>query len=449
MNVVIVGAGKLGQKVTESLIDGNYEITVIDKNEATLTKMSQSFDIMTVNEDARQISVLESIDIDNCDYLLTSTGNDEVNILIAGFAKRLGCRHVIACVREPEHMNQFDFIKDTLDIDTIVNPDMSITLEIYKYLAEKITLSGGVFTAGKTSIIEFPVNRFPSLAGLTIPDVRSVLPNMIVAAISRKGKIIIPHGNDEIMRGDSIYLLGEQHEIQELNRKVSVKTPSSTVSKVMIVGGGKTGFYLAKRMSDFGAAVKLIERDLTRCHYLSTHLKNVMVLHGDATDISLLEEENLEDMDAFVTATGYDEDNLLLALTAKNKGVEDVISKVSHESYKDLVEKMGVDMVLNPLDITASAILRYIQGTKRIISSTLLQGQAEIMEIIADNSMAVVGKPLEALDLPREILIAAIHRGNQLIIPNGRTRIQNNDRIIVLCLLTGLAYIEKLMKTKR
>ena len=132
----------------------------------------------------------------------------------------------------------------------------------------------------------------------------------------------------------------------------------------MIIGGGKTGFYLAEKLSEFGAAVKLVEKSKARCHYLSTHLNNVMVLHSDGTDISLLEEENMNEMDAFVTATGYDEENLLLALTAKQHGIADVISKVSHESYKGLIERMGVDVVLNPLDITASNILRFIQGSK-------------------------------------------------------------------------------------
>lgn len=173
-----------------------------------------------------------------------------------------------------------------------------------------------------------------------------------------------------------------------------------------------------------------------------------MVLHGDGTDISLLEEENLHEMDAFVTATGYDEENLLLALTAKQHGVEDVISKVSHESYKDLIEKMGVDMVLNPLDITASNVLRFVQGSKKIISSLLIQGQAEIMEIVAHSHMKLIGVPLSQLELPDGVLIAAIHRGQQVIIPDGNTKIQWNDRVIILNLLSEIGDMEKLLKNK-
>ena len=174
-----------------------------------------------------------------------------------------------------------------------------------------------------------------------------------------------------------------------------------------------------------------------------------MVLHGDATDTSLLEEENIDEMDAFVTATGFDEENLLLALMAKQHGIEDVISKVSRESYKDLIEKMGIDMALNPLDIIASTILRYIQGSKKIISSLLIQGQAEIMEIIASDNMQLTNIPLRELELPDGVIIAAIHRGKQVIIPHGETVIEEDDRVTIFCLLSDIADLEGLFKQKR
>ena len=216
----------------------------------------------------------------------------------------------------------------------------------------------------------------------------------------------------------------------------------------MIIGGGKTGYYLAQKLSAFGATVKLVERNIERCRYLSTHLDKVMVLHADGTDIDLLEEENLDEMDAFVTATGYDEENLLLSLSAKQHGIDDVIAKVSHENYMGLVEKMGVDMVLNPLDISASNILRYIQGSKRVLSSFLIQGQAQIMEVVANSKMRLIGKPLKELDLPKEILFVAIKRGDRVIIPNGETTIKLNDRLTIFTVLSGLSKVEKLMKTK-
>ncbi|MGN0721908.1 MAG: Trk system potassium transporter TrkA [Anaerovoracaceae bacterium] len=449
MKIAIVGAGKLGLKVVNALVGGDHAITVFDVNEAVLNKIGQQYDVMTVAGNAKQISLLKDRGIENFDFLIACTDSDEQNIVIASFAKNLGCSKVIARVRDPEHMNQMDFIMETMNIDHIVNPDLSITKEIYKYLVEKYTLTNGIFSSGKVSLVQFKVQKYKKLIGLSMIDVSKVLPNMLVVAISRNGKIIIPHGKTVIDDHDTLYLIGEKSEIVELHKKVHEKGKYTNLQKVMIIGGGKTGYYLAGKLSEFGIAVKLIEKSKERCYYLSTHLDDVMVLHGDATDTSLLEEENLDEMDAFVAATGFDEENLLLALIAKQRGVEDVISKVSHQSYKDLIEKMGVDMALNPLDIVASTILRYIQGSKKIIASLLIQGQAEIMEIIASNEMKLANVPLKDVNLPDGVLIAAIHRGQQVIIPNGDTRILEDDKVTIFCLLTDIGELEKLFTAKK
>ena len=449
MKVAIVGAGKLGVKVATALLGGDHYITVIDKNEAVLNRISQQMDVMTVAGNGKNIKLLENCGITSFDFLLASTDSDEKNIIIASFAKKLGCSKVIARVRDPEHMKQLDFIKETMNIDHVVNPDLSITMEIYKYLVEKYTLTNGIFSSGKVAMVQFNVKKYRKLSGLSMIEVRKVLPNMLIVAISRNGKIIIPHGQTIIEDNDTIYLIGEKSEIHEFHQKVHEKGKYTNLQKVMIVGGGKTGFYLADKLSEFGIAVKVIEKSKERCYYLSTHLDDVMILHGDATDTALLEEENIDEMDAFVTATGFDEENLLLALMAKQRGIEDVISKVSRQSYKNLIEKMGIDMALNPLDIITSTILRYVQGSKRIISSLLIQGQAEIMEIIASDEMKLTNVTLSELDLPDGVLIAAIHRGNRVIIPDGNTVILPDDKVTRFCLLSDIAEVESLFKPRR
>ena len=449
MKVAIVGAGKLGVKVATALLGGDHYITVIDKNEAVLNRISQQMDVMTVAGNGKNIKLLENCGINSFDFLLASTDSDEKNIIIASFAKKLGCSKVIARVRDPEHMKQLDFIKETMNIDHVVNPDLSITMEIYKYLVEKYTLTTGIFSSGKVAMVQFNVKKYRKLSGLSMIEVRKVLPNMLIVAISRNGKIIIPHGQTIIEDNDTIYLIGEKSEIHEFHQKVHEKGKYTNLQKVMIVGGGKTGFYLADKLSEFGIAVKVIEKSKERCYYLSTHLDDVMILHGDATDTALLEEENIDEMDAFVTATGFDEENLLLALMAKQRGIEDVISKVSRQSYKNLIEKMGIDMALNPLDIITSTILRYVQGSKRIISSLLIQGQAEIMEIIASDEMKLTNVTLSELDLPDGVLIAAIHRGNRVIIPDGNTVILPDDKVTIFCLLSDIAEVESLFKPRR
>ena len=449
MKVAIVGAGKLGIKVANALLEGDHEITVIDISETVLSRISQQMDVMTVNASGKNIRSLKQCGIDKFDFLLASTDSDEDNMLIASFAKKLGCSRVIARIRDPENMKQIDFIKENLDIDHVVNPDYSITMEIYKYLVEKYTLTNGIFSSGRVSMVQFGVRKMRKLAGLSMIEVRKIFPNMLIVAISRNGKIIIPHGQTTIEDCDTLYLIGERSEIHNLHKKVYEKGKYTNLQKVMIIGGGKTGFYLADKLSEFGIAVKVIEKDKDRCYYLSTHLDDVMILHGDATDTSLLDEENIDEMDAFVTTTGLDEENLLLALMAKQRGIEDVISKVSRQSYKDLIEKLGIDMALNPLDIVASIILRYIQGSKRIVSSLLIQGQAEITEIIASDTMKFTNVPLNELDLPDGVIIAAIHRGNSIIIPDGTTSILADDKVTIFCLLSDLAELEALFKPKK
>lgn len=446
MKIAIVGAGKLGIKITEALLGGDHSVTIIDKNEALLQKLSSQMDLLTVPGNAKQISLLESIGIHTYDYLISATNSDEKNIVICSFAKRLGCKKVIARVRDPEHMNQLDFVKESMNIDYIVNPDLSITLEIYKFLVEKYTLSNGIFSSGKISLIEFSTDKMTEIIGKTVEFVNESLGNIHVVSISRNGKVIIPKKNMEIMKEDSLYVVGEKNPILRLNAHVHEKGKYTNLQKVMILGGGKTGLYLAQKLSEFGIAVKIIEKEKARCQYLSNHLDDVLILHGDATDMSLLEEENINEMDAVVTATGFDEENLLLALMAKKHGIADVIAKVSRESYATLIESMGIDMALNPLDMTASNILRFIQGSKRVISSQLIQGQAEMIEIIADDHMKITNKPIEHIGLPDGIIVAAIHRGADVIIPSEDTEIQKDDKVIIICLLSEVPELEKFLR---
>ena len=446
MNIVILGAGKLGLRLVEALLDGDYDVTLVDNNEEKLSRLAQQYDVLTVTGDAKTVETLREVNAGEADFLLSTTTSDDTNILAASFAKALGCRYAAARVRDPEHMNQLEFIREHCNIDMIINPDLLITGEIYRYLIDKYTLSNGIYTFDKISLIEFEASRMPEVVGKNLVEFRALQPEFLVIGIARSGKLIIPHGSDVIEEKDLVYLIGEKDAVYRLSKRVHSKFHHADARKVMIIGGGKTGFYLAKRLSEYGSKVKLIEEDRQRCHYLTNKLRNVMVLNGDGANIRLLEDEDLDKMDAFVTCTGYDEENLLLALTAKNHGVEDVISKVSHESYKELISKLGIDIVLNPLDISTSTILRAIRGSKKVLSSVLLQGQAEIMEIFASDRMNMLNIPLKNLDLPDHIIIAAIRRGTETIIPDGDTTIMDGDRVIIVCLVSEIGYVEKLTR---
>jgi len=447
MKIVIVGAGRLGQKIAETLLGGDHYVTVIDKDEEVLQTLTHRMDVMAVNANAKQTQVLKDVGVGSYDYLIAAADTDEKNIVIASFARKLGCPRVIARVRDPEYMHQHEFIKETMGIDYIVNPDLSITAEIYKYLVEKYTLSNGIFSSGNASMLEFPADKMQNLIGVAMTDFKKNLPGMLAAAISRSGKVIIPHGDTVIEKDDEIYIVGLKAPIMALSKKVHEKGKYTGIRRVMIVGGGKTGLYLASELSEFGVSVKIIEIDKARCHYLASHLDNVMILHGDASDLNLLEEEGVKETDAFIAVTGFDEDNLLLALIAKNYGIEDIIAKINRDSYIDLIGNMGVNMALNPLDITTSHILRYMQGSKRVLSSQLIQGQAELVEIIAASHMKLLHKPIKDINFPEGILIVAIHRGHDVIIPDGNTEIREGDRVIIISLLSLIPELEKHLRS--
>lgn len=448
MKIAVVGAGKLGLKVINALLSGDHSITVIDSDEDVISSLSSHMDVMAVCDNGKQISTLKDIHISSYDYLLTATDSDEQNIVIASFAKKLGCSRVIARVRDPEHMQQMDFIRDTMSIDYLVNPDFAITMEIYKYLVEKYTLSNGIFSVGKVSFLEFYSKKVPALIGKGTSDIPFIMPGMLLLAVSHNGKLTIPDSNTVISEDDILYMIGEKNSVAALSKKVHEKGKYTDLQKVMIIGGGKTGLYLAKKLSEFGILVKIVERDRERCYYLTEFLDDVIVLNGDGTDQTLLEEENIDSMDAFVTATGYDEDNLLLALMAKHRDIEDVIAKVSRDIYLNMVSDMGVDMVLNPLDITTSNILRIIQGSRRILSSQLIQGQAELLEVLVDEDMFFANTRISELKLPKGVMIAAIHRGLDVIIPTGATEIKEDDRVTMLVLLSEMPTLEKMLKNK-
>lgn len=449
MKVAVVGAGKLGMTITEALLGGDNEVTLIDKDEALIQKVASRLDILTVTANAKRIDVMKEIRIWEYDLLVSVVDEDEKNIVICSFAKRLGCPQVIARVRSPEHVEQIDFIKKVMNIDYIVNPDMACASEIYKYLVEKYTLTDGIYTADGVSILEFKVDKIPVLIGKEIRQTAKVLSNMLVGAISRSGKIIVPNGLTVLEAGDTIYVIGLERKIKDLAIEVHEKKRYTDLARVMIAGGGKTGYYLAKKLSDFGVAVKIIEIDRERCEYLTDRLNNVLVLHGDATDPNLLHEENLEEMDAFVAVTGFDEENLLLSLLAKQQNIEDVVAKVSRKSYAALIENLGVNMTINPMDMCATNILRFIQKSGIVIFSQLIQGQAEFTEIWAEKGMPITDRTLSELDIPEGVIIAAIHRNNEIIIPSGNTKIQDEDRVVILSLLSSIPLLEALIKQPR
>jgi trk system potassium uptake protein TrkA len=424
----------------------------VDTNEELMAKLGASLDVVTVVGSGKEVGLLREIGIGSFDYAIAATNDDEKNIVISAIVKQLGCENVVARIRDPEHMRQYDFLMQTFGIDEIVNPDRAIAEEINRYLTAKYSVQEGLLHAGRVGLMEVKAAKLRNLIGSTYEEANASIADrgVRIAAFARNGKLVIPSGKNVEIVGekDEIYIAGDRESIDTSAARYLEKERKTNVKKVMIAGGGKSGFYLARLLEEYGVSVKIIEIDKARCQYLSTRLSNVLILNGDATDGELLAEEDFASMDAFVSTTGFDEENLLLALRAKSVGIEDVIAKISRDSFGDLVKEMGVDMVLNPIDISASYILRRIKGSQ-IISSQIIRGQGELLYIAVGHDMVLRGSNLSNISLPEGLSIIAVQRGRQLLFPGENTKIRAGDRMVLLGLLSESDDLERLMKVKK
>ena len=449
MKICIIGAGTLGERLADALLGGGNEVTIVDKDEALLAKLDARMDIMTVVANAKSVELLKELHVEHFDALIAVTNDDEKNIFIASFAKKLGCPTVIARAHDPEHVDQIGLICEAFGIDHLVSPDMACAVEIFKYLTRRYSLEGGHAAAEGAEIIETDAGALPDIVGKQLKDISSVLPDILIAAISREGSILIPKGDTEISESDHVYLIGERAKIEGIRQRIGDAREYSRIDRVMIAGGGKTGYFLADMLDKEGISTRIIETDRKRCDYLSAKLSNVLIINGDATDQNLLFEENLDQMDAFIACTGSDEENLLLSLMAKQHAIGDVVAKISKSSYTKLTESLGVTMAISPVDMTTYSILANLKGTEGRFFSHMIQGQAEFMEIQVENDMPIAGKFIKDIDIPEGVLFTAISRNGKTLIPNGFTEIHPKDKIVVLSLLSSVPMLEALIKTKK
>ena len=445
MKAMIVGAGKLGYKLAELMDNEDIEVTLVDTNFKTLERINDHLDVLTVAANGIQIGTLKELDIQTYDLLIAATNSDETNTLICSLAKKLKCKKTIARIRNPEFTEQLDFVKNEMGIDHIINPDLTTAIEIERYLLKSYNFYSDDFAKGKVSMVDFHIGNMNSLVGKKIMDLEC-LEGLLITAISRNGELIIPNGSTKLLEDDIIHIIGKGKNINILGEKLKINMDKKRTKKAMILGGGKIGYYLAQKLESSNVAVTIVEKDKERCEYLSERLSHALIIHGDGTDVNLLEEENLACQDAFIGVTGYDEQNLLMALVAKQMGVNKTIAKISRPNYINIIDKLDIDVALNPINITASDILRFIRGGKVVSVSLLLGGQGEVTEIIASKGFPIVGKPLSKLGLPKGIIIGAIVHNSEVIIPNGNTIIHPGDRIIVFSLTSDMASLKKMIK---
>ncbi|HBN84119.1 MAG TPA: Trk system potassium transporter TrkA [Clostridiales bacterium] len=447
MKVAIIGAGKLGFKLAESLTGRGIDVLLMDSNQTVIDKINEHLDVLTVKANGLEVQGLKSIDINTYDFVVACTGNDEINTIVCTLAKNLGCKKTIARIRNPEYMEQLDSFKKHLGMDYIVNPDLATANEIVRYLSKRYKFYSGDYAGGEVQLIDFPVLFVKEFIGKKIMDLEN-LNGLLITAIMRDGETIVPNGMTVLEEDDFLYIIGKSESIDSFVGRYKLNVSDKQVKRVMIMGGGKLGYYIAKQMMSLDLSVRIIEQNEARCHYLSEKLdKRVLVIKGDGTDLTLLEEEDMASMDAFIGATGFDEQNLLMSLMAKQEGVNKIIAKFSRPGYEQLIDKLGIDFAINPVNVTAGQILKIIRGGKIVSVSVLLGGQAEVTEVIVDESMPIVGKKLADLGLSKGIIIGAIVRDKEILVPNGQSVIQAGNRIIIFCLTSDLSKLDVFLKS--
>ncbi|HQA48285.1 MAG TPA: Trk system potassium transporter TrkA, partial [Bacillota bacterium] len=381
MRIAIIGAGKVGYQLVESLVKENHDILVVDTNQDVLDKINDNFDVLTKRGNGISSSLLKGLGIEGWDLFIAVTDSDEANIVACITSKKLGVKTAIARVRNPEYVVELDFMRSSLGIDYIINPEYATACEIIRLLLNTYASYAADFAKGQVRMSEIIIESASVFAGKQIKDLK-LPPGVVITAITRSGEVIIPNGFDYIMPDDTLYIMGEKSVVDRVAKNAGAHIVNNRVKNVMIIGGGRIGYYLAKGLEHLDINVKIIEQDLERCKELAEGLDNALVLHGDGTDLTLLKAENIEGMDAFLAVTGYDEENLMVSVLAKRMGAKKVIAKVSRSNYTSVLETIGIDNAVSPKLITASDILRIVRGGRIVSISLLIGGRAEVLEII-------------------------------------------------------------------
>ncbi|MCO1600737.1 Trk system potassium transporter TrkA [Desulfosporosinus nitroreducens] len=442
MRIVIVGAGKVGFSLAQRLSEEGHEITVIEQDEERRLIVQNSLDVMTISGNGASPQILADFGLLKADLMVAVTDRDEVNMIACMAAKQAGISRTIARVRNQEYAgrNQLDFNK-ALGIDLTINPEMVTAVEISRILLTPAALDVEDFGDGKVRLLEVRVRAESpyvniELKRLTLPD------QILVVGILRQNRMIIPHGTDCLLPQDSVFFVGAQAAIEEFSEHFS--ETKTKIQRVMIIGAGRIGRHLAKILDQVGISVKVIEKSRERCNELAKIIDKGLVLCGDGTDIDLLIEEGVGETDAVVCLTSDDKLNLLLALLAKDLGTQKTIVRVGRSEYMSLMGKVGVDVILSPRLLTAGVILRQVRQGE-VVSVSLLEGaKAEAMEIVVSAKSSIIGRKLKDAKIPDNILIGALVRGNELIIPDGNTILQAGDRVVIFTLPN---LVKKICKT--
>ena len=438
MKIVIIGGGKVGYTLARQLSGEGHELTLIDQRSSALSNAENTLDVLCIEGNGASLSVMKEAGVGRADLVIAVTSHDEVNVMCCLIAKKMGARHTIARIRDIDYYRDVQTLKREIDLDMVINPEQAAAQEISRILRVPSAFSVEPFAGGRAELIGFTVNETDGLAGMSLKDYNKKNPNgVLICAVERDGETVIPNGDFVPAIGDRAFVVGSQKELDRLFRLMN--RPSSRIRRVAVIGGSRIAFYLAKSLERAGMSMTLVEQDRERCELFSTLLPNVLVLHGDGTDSVLLDSEGIFKHDALVTLTGRDEENLLLSMSARRSGMKKVVAKMTRESYTALVRDTHIDSIISPKDITANKIGSYVRGLANSEGSVveslykLLEGRIEAVEFtVSEEDKRIIHIPLKALHLRKGLLVAAIVRGTNTIIPDGSTAILENDHVIIV-----------------
>ncbi len=452
MRIIVVGCGKIGTALVQSLSAEEHDIVAIDSDRKVLEEINNIYDVMCVCGNGADSDVLEEAAAGKADLIIAVTNSDELNMLSCFFAKKMGAKHSVARIRKTDYNDKsLVFMKQTLSLSMPINPEYRAAQELYNILKMPSAVGIETFSSGNLEMIEMKLKSDSRLHGMTLSEMRGKFKaNFLVCAVQRDGKVFIPSGNFELQDGDRIGITAKQAEILKLLKELNLMQKQA--KSIMILGGSRTAFYLAKKLLAAGNNVKIIERDKERGEEISELLPDVSVIEGDGTQQEILEEEGISRVDAFVALTGMDEENILTAYYAHKKGVPKVIAKVNRDELAQLAHDMELDCVVSPKKMIANVLTRYARALENSMGSRvetlykLMDSNIEALEFAVTQDFSGIDIPLKNLSLKPQILIAGIIRGRTAIIPAGDDMILPGDRVIVIAGQKKLQDLSDIMK---
>jgi len=437
MKIIIIGDGKVGYSLAEHLAQENHDVTIIDKDPEALRKANEVLDVMCIKGNGVSTKVLLEAGIKEADLLIAATSSDERNMVCALTGRKLGVKHTIARIRDPEYANELSVLKTELGLDLVINPELAAAREIARLLRFPSAANVEDFVKGRIEFIEIAATHDMPIIGIPIRNLaKKYLSNILIGVVKRGNDVIIPNGYFEIDVGDRLNIIGKPNDVFTFCKQIGKDTQK--IKKVMVVGGGMIAHYLAMNLKLNDIKVKIIEIDRERSTELAEMLPDTLVINGDGTDKVLLDSENLSEMDAFIALTGRDEENLISSMIAKQSGVKKVIVKTTRIDNPALFNDLGVDSIVNPKLITTNYILRYVRGLSDAQGNPaetvykIVDEKAEVLEFIANESTKFLNIPLKNLKLAKGVIIGAIARKNEIIIPHGDDVIKLGDHVIVI-----------------